>query len=507
MDEAAVEHLRSAIAQCGPELYTDWKRLQGALRDVCSEKCGPDKHGREIAALSTAVFSEVPDALQAAPRPPPPTLGDRLTRKLTNSAIDYDAARWAVRSLAAVLQVPGIRFSASPGDVLMAGGSATGAGFAQAAARAARLANAAVQAATSLTADGGRAAALAAAAGALAAIDADRASRLVSQIDVLLRQVARADKRSLQQHAVVVALAAAHPGYAESLAKSMEGAPRDHALAALAAAMGRPDFDRALRVADEISDEARRMHARSRLVIRTADADWGRAVRRARLLTDGYWLAETLCDLTASGAADDTATAELVSEAHNLARAVPDRTVRAAALCSVARALHPLDAPAAVSLFREAESLARSVPGSTALESLAVGLAASQPDHALGIAAGLPDNWYAMGEIAKLMAQSRPDQAVQVARAISPQTVHLADVATVLAYTDPDGALLLASSLKDARGRVDSWVGIARILAETEPDRAALLLEEAERSALQWPGSLSKATVLAGLAAAWAAGG
>lgn len=471
---------------------------------MCSEKCGPDKHKREIAALTNAVMNNVPDALQAATRPPPPSLGDRLIQKLTNSAIDHDAARWAVRSWAAVLQVPGLRFSASSGDARMSG-SASSAGFAQGAACAVRLANAAGQTAMALTADGGRAAALAAAAAALAAIDADRSSQLVRQIDTPLRQVTREDQRSLQQHAVVAALAATHPWYAEPLAKTMKGALRDHALAALAAAIGRPDFDRALRVVGEISDEARRMHSTGRLVILTADADWDRAVRRARLYTDGYWRAETLCDLTASGAADDTATAALVGEAENLARAIPDRAVRAAALGSVARARHPLDAPAAASLFGEAESLARSVPGSTALGSLAIALAPSAPDHALGIAAELPDNWYAMGEIAKLVAQSRPDQAVHVARSISPQTAHLADVATVLAYVDPDGALLLASSLKDARGQADAWVGIARILAETEPDRAVRLLEEAERSAVQWPGSLSKAAVLAGLAAAWAA--
>lgn len=507
MDELAVEHLREALAECGPELCTDWRRTQGALRDVCAEKCGPDKHKREIAALTSAVVNEIPDALQAATRPAPPTLGDRLTQKLTNSAIDHDAARWAVRSWAAVLRVPGLRFSASPRDAWPSGGSAPGAGFAQAAARAIRLANAAGQAAIALTAGDGRAAALAAAAAALAATDAGRSSQFVSQVDALLRQVTREDQRSVQHHAVVVALAATHPAYAESLARTMNGALRDHALAALATALARPDFDRAQRVADEISDTDTRMHAMGRLAVLTADVDWDRAVHRARLLTDGYWLAETLSDLTASAAADDTATAALVSEAENLARAIPGRAVRAAALGSVARALHPLDPLAAASLFGEAEELARSAPDSTALGSLAVALAASEPDRALSIAAGLPGNWYALGEIAKLLARSRPAQAVRVARSISPQTAHLADVATVLAYSDPDGALHLASAIKDPRGQAGAWTGIARVLAEPEPGRAVRLLEEAERLAVQWPDSLGKATVLAGLAAAWAASG
>jgi hypothetical protein len=505
MDEVAVEHLRSAIAQCGPELYTDWTRTQGALNDVCGEKCGPDKHRREIAALTCAVQKEVPTALRTASRPLLPSLGDQLIRKLTNSAIDYDAARWAVRSWAVVAEIPGIRFSAPSGTAWTGARSAPSAGFAEAAACAARLANAAAQAATSLAADIGRAAALAAAAAALAQIDADRSSRLVSQIDGFLRQVTREDRRILQQYAVVVRLAATHPWYAEPLAMTMKGELRDHALAALAAAIGRPDFDGAQRVAGEISDEARRMHALGRLVIVTADADWDRAVRRARLFTRGYWLAETLCDLTASAAADDTATAALVSEAQGLARVVTDRAVRAAALGRVARALLPLDGPAAVGIFGEAERLARSVPGSTALGSLAVTLATADPDQALSIAAELPGNWYAMGEIAKLVAPSRPDLAVRVALSINPQTAHLADVATALAYADPDGALLLARSLKDGPCQADALAGIARTLAETEPDRAVRLLEEAERLAVQWPGSLSKATVLASLALAWTA--
>jgi hypothetical protein len=494
MDDVAIDHLRAAVALYGPELNADCRRTQNVLRELCAEKCGTDKHQREIAALTAAVREKVTTVLLSAKRPPPPTLGDRLTGTLTNkAAIDGEAAAWAVRSWAVVLQIPGLRFSAPlPG-------------FTPTPDHAARLANTAAHAAVTLAIDDGRATALAAAAAAFATIDDDRSARLLSETETTLRSVSRQDRRSLEEYAIVVALAATHSRYAEPLALSIKGRLRDHALAELAEVIGREDFDRVLRLTREISDSTLRMYTVGRLVTASANADPSRAVHRARLLTDGYWLAETLCNLAAVMAAYDPAGAiALVREAESAARPLTDSAMAAAALSSAAAVLHVVDPAPAADLFAEAERLARSAPSPAGLGSLAIALAASDPDRALSLAAELPDNWYARGEIAKVMARSQPERAVNVARSIRPQTPHLADVTAVLAAADPEGALILAWSVQDPRCQASALVGIARTLAETDLGRAARLLDEAEQAAQQMPASLHKVVMLAGIASVWA---
>jgi hypothetical protein len=385
-----------------------------------------------------------------------------------------------------------------------AGGSAH-LGFTPSAGHAARLASTAAQGAVSLAIGDGRAVALAGAAAAFAAVDAGRSARLRTESETALGSVARQDRKSLQQHAVVVALAAEHSHYAESLALSITGRLRDHALADLAAVIGRDDFDRVLRLAREISDSALRMYTLGQLVAATASADPDRAVRRARMLTHGYWLAETLCDLaTVIAGYDPSGAIALVGEAQSAARPLTDRAMAAAALSSAARALHAADPDPAADLFAEAERLARSAPGPAGLGSLAIALAASDPDRALSVAAELPDNWYATGEIAKVMARSQPERALSVAQSVRPQTPHLADVAAVLAAADPESALVLAWSVQDPRCRASALVGIARTLAETDLGRAARRLDEAEEAAKELPASLPKVMMQASLARVWA---
>jgi hypothetical protein len=505
MDDAAIDHLRAAVALYGSELNTDWQRTQNVLRELCAGKCGADKHQRETAALTAAVREEVTTVLLSATRPPPPTLGDRLTRMLTNNAaIEGEVANWAVRAWAAVLQVPGLRFSAVLRNFGEAAGRSASPGFTPSAGHATRLASAAAHAAISLAIDDGRAAAIAAAACAFTAIDADRSARLLTETETALRLVARPDRKSLQQHAIVVALSATHSRYAESLALTISSRLRDHALAYLAEVIGQDDFDRVLRLAREISDSTLRMYTMGQLVTATASADPGRAVHRARLLTSGYWLAETLCSLAAVMAAYDPAkAAALIREAQSLARSLPDYAMAAAALSSAARALHAADPASAADLFAEAERLARAASGPAGLGSLAIALAASDPDRSLSLAAELPDNWYATGEIVKIMARSQPERAVNVAQSIRPQTPHLADVAAVLAEADPEGALFLAWSVQDPCCQASALVGIARILAGSDSDRAARLLGEAEQAAQQLPASLHKVMMLSAIACVW----
>jgi hypothetical protein len=501
MDDVAFDHLERAMELYGHALFQDrqeslsagWQTTGNVLRDLCGERCGPDKHGPEISALVQAVVEKVPAELRSHGSALPPTLGDRLAAKLTNRGIDGVLARWSVRSWARVLHVGPIRISA-PGVGPSRPGSA------QAEASAARLADLAARTAASLSGPGGRAGALATAAAGLAAVDADRSAGLLQQAERLLQTVTRQDRKALEEHAVAVALAVAYPRQAE-LALSIEGSLRDHALARIAAGLVGADSDRAMRLAEQIADQSMRMHTIAGLLTVMAGSDPHRAVDLARLQTGGYWLAETLCNLAA---VDTTRAAELIDEAESVARSIGDDAVSAAALASAARALHPVDAARAAVLFDQAEALARSAADPSALGSVAIALAAADLDRALGIASALPDHWYASGEIAKVIARRQPALAMRLAQSITPQTLQLADVAVVLADAAPEAALILARSISNARCRATAMVGIARNLAGVDPDRAARLLNDEEEIAVQMPDDLDKVAVLADIATAWA---
>jgi hypothetical protein len=501
MDDVAFDHLERAVELYGPVLFQDRQEslssgsqtTRNVLRDLCGDRCGPDKHGPEISALVQAVVVEIPDKLLSRGEALPPTLGDQLAAKLTNLGIGEALARWAVRSWARVLQVGPLRISA-PGIGL------SGLGSAQAEASAARLADLAARTAASLSAAEGRAAALATAAAGLAASDADRSAGLVREAERLLAGVTRQDRKALEQHAVAVALAIAYPRQAE-LAVSIEGSLRDHALARIAAGLVGVDSDRAMRLAEQIADQSVRMHTICGLLTVVAGGDPHRAVGLARLQTGGYWLAETLCNLAA---VDTTRAAELIDEAETIARSIGDDAVSAAALAGAARALHSVDGARAAVLFDQAEALARSAADPSALGSLAIALAAADLDRALGIASALPDPWYASGEIAKVIAPRQPARAMRLAQSITPHTLQLADVAIVLADAAPEAALILARSISNARCRATAMVGIARNLAGVDPDRAARLLDDEEEIAVQLPDDLDKVAVLADIATAWA---
>jgi hypothetical protein len=297
-----------------------------------------------------------------------------------------------------------------------------------------------------------------------------------------------------------MALAIAYPRQAER-AVSIEGSLRDHALATIAAGLVGADPDRAMRLAEQIGDLSMRMHTIGGLLTVVAGSDRHRAVGLARLQTGGYWLAETLCKLAA---VDTTRAGELVDEAESIARSIGDDAVSAAALASAAGALQPVDAARAAVLFDQAEALARAAADDSALGSVAIALAAADPDRALGLAATLPDHWYAAGEIAKIVARRQPERAMSLARSITPQTLQLADVAIVLADADPEAALILARSITNARCRATAMVGIARNLGGVDPERAARLLHDEEEIAVQMPDSLDKVAVLADIATAWA---
>src|ERR1700735_4298870 len=75
MDDVAFDHLERAIEIYGPVLFQDrqeslsagWQTTGNVLRDLCGERCGPDKHGPEISALVQAVVEKVPAEIASEP--------------------------------------------------------------------------------------------------------------------------------------------------------------------------------------------------------------------------------------------------------------------------------------------------------------------------------------------------------------------------------------------------------------------------------------------------------
>ena len=506
MDDAVLGHLRSALVTHTPMVYEESTLTRNVLKDLC----GPDDFRGEIWVLAGAVSADVPTALvDGKSQGLPPTLGDRLVRKLRHDrAMDHETARWAVTAWASALKITGLRFSVSPRkpqspSVMAPPGSEA------ARQRTAGLANRAKQIATAIPVEKSKAVALGMAATALAATDADAAGRLLDEAEHLVQSITSENAKTRQWHDLSATVAETDPGRAEHLARLARGSLADHAVGCLASVLADTDMDHALRLAWEIDDENVKMYTLAGLIAAIADTDPDRAARLAWTLTGEYWRAEALCQVAATLADDDPARASgLLTEAEGLARSVQDRADRVAALSSVGKALAAVDPDAAVRLFDEAEHLAQSVGDeaarASALGSLAVALAVSDTDRALGIAQSLAEDWYPCGEIARMIAHRDPNRALSIAQSIRYQTPHLADIAVALSAADPDCAQRLAWSITTERWQAAALAGIARVMSASDPDRAMRLLEQVERRVDQMTDDLDKVIVLVDVAAAWA---
>ncbi|GAC1574656.1 MAG: hypothetical protein NVS3B7_06680 [Candidatus Elarobacter sp.] len=112
MDAAAREKAGEVIDRFGEAVFADPRRFESILSDVFA-----GEYRRERIALVTAVRERVPNALRSASNAhvPPAVLLAQVTDRLTNStAMDADAARWAVETLALLMHVPVPSASAAP---------------------------------------------------------------------------------------------------------------------------------------------------------------------------------------------------------------------------------------------------------------------------------------------------------------------------------------------------------------------------------------------------------
>ena len=507
MDDAILNHLRTALATHTPEIYEESSLTRNLLKDFC----GPDKFRGEIWVLATAVTVDVPKQLaDARTGGLPPLLGDRLVHKLRhNLGMDLETARWAVVTWASALGITGLQFSGSSRRWKSLDPDAHS-GSSDARKRVADLIRRAKEIAMALPPEGPKAVALGLAAIAWADTDGSQAGRLLDEAELLVQSAASEGAKARQWHDLSVTVASTYPSRAEHMARSLTGQMRDHAMERLARALADTDLDRALRLAwSSIEDDNFKMYALAGLAASMADAEPDRAVRLVRTLADGYWMAEALCRVaTRLVAADPDGSTALLAEAEGIARSAVDGAGKAAALSSVARALADLRPEAATRLFDEAENLARSLADepaqAAALGCLAVALAVFDTDRALGLARSLADGWYATGEIARLTARRDPSRALAIAQSITSQTPHLADIAVALSAGDPDCAQRLAWSITTERWRAGALTGVARMLNATDPDRAARLLEEVERNIDGMPDHLDQVITLVDVAAAWA---
>jgi hypothetical protein len=501
MKPSMLAQLRSALSTHTPKVYEDSQLAVSLLRDLA----GPDESKWEISALAGAVKEGIPATLlRSRNSPAPPTLGDRLVRKLRdNHAIGAEEARWAVQTWAAALEVPGLRFS--PRGV----GPVSETASAHAQERIGQLVAEAVRIAEMIQDQGARPVALATAAAALSMTDPEPARRLLDEALQAAQAAPSAGQRALQMHDMSVALAAAYPEHAEHLALNSQGLLRDDALDCLVRLLARTDTDRAMRLAWSIEQESLRQSALAAMAAVMVDTEPDRALNLARSLPDAYWRAEALCQVAAVLLLEQADRAgALISEAVEAGRTAKGRAAAAAALSSAARVLAGTDADRVARLCGEAEGLARSVPPepapSAALGSLAMALAATDPDHALELARPLPDGSYAICAVARVLIGSDPGRALQLAQSVPPAAPPFGGLVIALAAANADGALRLAWAIPEDRAKATALAGIARTLNVLAPDRAARLLDDIQRHTRQMADDLDRVITLADLAAAWA---
>ena len=98
MNDAVLETLKKLVTQ-DTDLYTDWRRLEGFLRDYAGQ------HRREVNVLVMAAREGVPaELLRVSGSEVSPLVVDRLVRRLyEHTGIEQALAEWAVAGWAAAL--------------------------------------------------------------------------------------------------------------------------------------------------------------------------------------------------------------------------------------------------------------------------------------------------------------------------------------------------------------------------------------------------------------------
>jgi hypothetical protein len=509
-DAEMISVIRRIFDEFGRSICSDPRRIEAILRDLV-----PGSRVK-IVALRAAVEEGIAEGLYAVrDETPPPGLGERYVRRLRdNMGLADNWASWSIRIWSSALSVPlrlpsrppgGSRLT--PSQTAWTASTADGDVDVDVESRISGLVEKATRIAADIRDNASHALALGMVATVPAEASSDQTANLIKQAAAHVRSISNENARTHACHDLSITVSSADTGCAEELALSISGLLRDDALSCLAVQLAGDDFDRALRLAESISHHGLRMYTMNQLIAMMSATAPDDAERLARLLPSEYWIAEALCQMaTALRGGELGRAAALLDESESLARSVADRGARACVLGSVARARAITDLGRAAQLFDEARKLTRSLAEAvrdSVLGSLAVALADSNPDQAVGALQKLTDQSYAAGEIAKAIAPVEPARAVRLADSYLVESPQLADLALVLAANDSFRALGLARSIPSERWKLSAMVGIAVALAPQTPKRSARLLHDAEGQVARMTDDLDKVAALVDVAAAW----
>jgi hypothetical protein len=175
---------------------------------------------------------------------------------------------------------------------------------------------------------------------------------------------------------------------------------------------------------------------------------------------------------TGAGQVDALQAIHLFVDAGRVADSITDKSAKASALSSIARAVAVTDPRRAARLFVDAERVADSVTSESAkgsaLSNIAQALVATDPDGAERVANSITDEstkGWALSHIAQAVAGANPDRAERIANSIADESAKgwaLGSFARVVAGVDPDRAERIADSIKDESARVSALSSIAR---------------------------------------------
>ena len=327
---------------------------------------------------------------------------------------------------------------------------------------------------------------LAQVAATLAAIDPSSADRLLADAERIAQSIT--DKKSKAQALADVAgtLAATDPDRAEHIAQSItDGQPKTWALADVAGALAATD-----------ADHARRLFIDS--------------YRAAQSIPDKYLKAKTLADVAWELATIDP------DRAKHIADSISENSVKHFVLVEIETMLAATDPD-------RSERFAQSVGGHkrvTVLTNAALALTGTDPDRAARLldraerlarsnkSVGYNEyaKAWALADVAVGRAATDPDHAEHLAQSITVEHLKawaLADVAGAVAATDPDRAEQIAQSISDDCSKAWALADIAAALTATDTNHAARLFTDAARATEWIIHDGSRASALAHIGKAW----
>ncbi len=268
--------------------------------------------------------------------------------------------------------------------------------------------------------------------------------------------------------AIATALAHTEPDHALGIADRINNVEaKARALAGIAAALAGTDPDRALDIADSINDAEAKARALAGIAAALAGTDPDRALDIADSINDAEAKARALAGIAAALAGTDPDRALDIADCID----VPRFKVRAL----IAAALAGADFNRAVDLVGRMNNF-----GAIIARRRIIFLVGDELSQALASALGLPPDLTerAVGEVARRFSAADINQALDT-DGHEFRAWERCSIAVALAATDPDCALDIADRIDDRGYKAQVLSDIAVALARTDRDRANRLIDQA----------------------------